>query len=118
MVQMTETQELQNYIDEIYGEGFYTVEYTSFVGFHAISQSDDTPPHSQFLGPSANHAYSHLDGLDDLMMQQVITLQEASDIFGIPYQTLRSAVKERRLDARQSGATWLTTRAAVKQFSS
>lgn len=102
---MTETQELQKYIDEIYGTEFYHVEYESFKGFHAISQGSDTPPHSQFLGPTANHAHAHLDEIHDLMLQQIITLREASDTFDIPYQTLRSAVREGRLDARQSGAT-------------
>lgn len=113
---MTETQELQSYIDEIYGKGFYMVEYVPFKGFTAVAQAGRVS--NFFLGETALHAHSHLDELDDLMLQQIITLREASDTFDIPYQTLHSAVKEGRLDARQSGATWLTTRAAVKRFSS
>lgn len=111
----TETQHLQEYTDEIYGKGFYIIEYEAFKGFYAVSQRDDIPPHSQLLGPSAAHAHAHLDEMHDLMMEQVITLAEAAEIFGLNYQTLRSAVREERIDARQSGATWLTTRAAIKK---
>ncbi len=49
-------------------------------------------------------------------LYQIITLVEAADITSIPYQTLRSAAREGRLEARQSGATWLVTRADVERF--
>lgn len=63
---MTATQELQQYCDEIYGKDFYLVEYKPFVGFSAVSQQADTPPHSQFLGETQNHAHAHLDEMAEL----------------------------------------------------
>jgi excisionase family DNA binding protein len=44
----------------------------------------------------------------------VITLREAADIFGIAYSTLAQAVREKRLPARKSGSTWLTTEDDVR----
>jgi hypothetical protein len=63
----TKTQGLQEYCDEIYGQGFYLVEYEPFRGFYAVSQDKDTPPHSQFLGYTSDHAHSHLDEMAWLM---------------------------------------------------
>lgn len=63
---MTKTQELQEYCDEIYGVGFYKVEYESFKGFTAVSQLPDTPPHAHFLGITAAHAHSHLDDMVEM----------------------------------------------------
>lgn len=45
--------------------------------------------------------------------KQPITLAEAAALYPIAYSTLAEAAREGRLQARQSGATWLTTREAV-----
>ena len=50
----------------------------------------------------------------DAEAEQTITIMEAVEVFGIKYQTLRSACKAGRINARQSGATWLTTRQAIE----
>lgn len=47
------------------------------------------------------------------LQRQPITLAEAADLYPIAYSTLAEAAREGRLQARQSGATWLTTRADV-----
>lgn len=78
MAKKTATQELQQYCDEIYGKGFYKVEYKPFVGFSAASQRDDTPPHSQFLGITQNHAHAHLDDMAELADQAAQDEREQS----------------------------------------
>lgn len=45
--------------------------------------------------------------------RQQITLAEAAALYPVAYSTLAEAAREGRLQARQSGATWLTTREAV-----
>jgi hypothetical protein len=43
-----------------------------------------------------------------------ITLQEAADWIGYAYSSLAEGAREGRFEARRSGATWLTTRAAIQ----
>lgn len=62
----TQTQQIQQYADQIYGQGFYKIKYQPFTGFFAVSQRDGTPPHSQFLGASSGHANAHLDSMADI----------------------------------------------------
>lgn len=75
---MTKTQELQAYADKIYGSGFYRIEHKAFTGFNAVSARTDTPPHSQFLGPTAAHAHSHLDEMADLKADADADADQAS----------------------------------------
>jgi len=63
---MTETEKLQEYIDQIYGKGFYRIEYHPFKGFDAVCTSPNAQPHVQHLGPTAAHAYAHLDAMAEL----------------------------------------------------
>ena len=63
----TETQQLQEYVDQIYGKGFYRIEYHPFKGFDAVCISPNAQPHVQCLGPTANHAHAHLDEMAALM---------------------------------------------------
>jgi len=44
-----------------------------------------------------------------------ITLAEAAETYGLSYRTLQGAAKDGRLEAWQSGATWLTTHEAVQE---
>jgi len=44
---------------------------------------------------------------------QPITLAEAARIYPLAYATLAQAAREGRIEARQSGATWITSRAAI-----
>lgn len=43
-----------------------------------------------------------------------ITLSEAA-LHSLAYSTLAQAAREGRIEARRSGATWLTTRVAIEQ---
>ncbi len=47
------------------------------------------------------------------LQRQQITLTEVAELYPVAYSTLAEAAREGRLRARQSGATWLTTRADV-----
>lgn len=47
------------------------------------------------------------------LQRQQITLAEVAELYPVAYSTLAEAAREGRLQARQSGATWLTTREAV-----
>lgn len=47
--------------------------------------------------------------------KQPITLAEAAALYPVAYSTLAEAAREGRLQARQSGATWLTTRGAIER---
>lgn len=114
-MKQTETQQLQEYVDEIYGAGAYRIEYEPFVGFSAVSLRDDTPPHSQFLGETAAHAHAHLDGIADLLRDREEGLHRLAEVVGIPYDTLVKAAREGRLEARRSGTPWLSTRRAVEE---
>lgn len=44
-----------------------------------------------------------------------IGLREAARYCGLAYSTLAQAAREGRLEARQTGATWLTSRAAIDE---
>ena len=44
-----------------------------------------------------------------------ITLAEAAELFPLAYSTLAQAARERRIRARRSAGTWLTTRAAIQE---
>ena len=44
-----------------------------------------------------------------------MSLSEAADLSGLAYSTLAQAAREGRIEARRSGATWLTTRVAIKE---
>jgi len=44
-----------------------------------------------------------------------VTLPEVADLYPLAYSTLAQAVREGRLQARQAGKIWITTRAAVEE---
>lgn len=69
-IEMTKTQELQNYIDEIYGKEAYVIRYVPLEGFYADSRTEDGPPHSQFLGETAPHAHACMDTMGDFKKEQ------------------------------------------------
>ena len=48
-------------------------------------------------------------------LRQPITLRKAIDFYHIAYSTLAQAAREDRIEAWRSGATWLTTRAAIEE---
>lgn len=51
----------------------------------------------------------------DTLLNEVMTGRELADGLDIPYDSLVKAFRESRIQARQSGSTWLSTIAAVKQ---
>lgn len=44
-----------------------------------------------------------------------ITLSEAADLYPLAYATLAQAAREGRIQARQSGRTWITTRSDIER---
>ena len=124
----TETEQLQEYADEIYGQGFYKVEYVAFKGFYAVSQDSNTPPHSQFLGIASQHAHAYLDDMAELMRlrredecrasrempEREESISALAKMTGVPYNTLAKYAREGRFPARKSGGVWLSTRSAVE----
>lgn len=50
---------------------------------------------------------------DRTALNEVLTIKEAAEEFGVSVKTIHSAVKDGRIDARQSGATWLVLRDEV-----
>jgi len=52
--------------------------------------------------------------MDEEQAGQPITLIEAARIYPLAYATLAQAAREGRIAARQSGATWITSRAAIE----
>lgn len=54
------------------------------------------------------------DAIENLL-NEVMTGRELADGMDIPYHSLVKAFREGRIQARQSGSTWLSTIAAVKQ---
>lgn len=112
---MSATQEIQKYLDEIYGPGVYQAEYEAFRGFYARSLTDVQPPHSIFLGAMQGQAHAKLDELSDLMAQRVGTVAEAAHITGLPEQTIYSALQTGRVAGRKTGGTWLVTVGAIRE---
>ena len=49
------------------------------------------------------------------MGSKAMTLTEAAQRYGLAYSTLAQAVREKRLDARKSAGTWLTTERAMEE---
>jgi hypothetical protein len=49
------------------------------------------------------------------LLGEVMSLPEVAEGMGFQYDTLIKAARAGRIQARQSGATWLTTIAAVKR---
>lgn len=50
----------------------------------------------------------------EALLDEVMTGRELSEGMDIPYDSLVKAFREGRIQARQSGATWLSTVSAVK----
>lgn len=47
--------------------------------------------------------------------KQILTLPEASRIYGIPYPTLAEWAREGKITARKSGGTWLVAREVIER---
>ena len=113
---MTETEQIQEYLNEIYGAGRYRAEYQTFKGFFAVSvDTDRRPPHAIALGPTAAHAHAALDELYDLALSRPITLTEAHEFFPwVGRSTLNEWARTGKIQAHRSGKVWITTRAAIE----
>lgn len=113
---MTETECIQEYLNEIYGAGRYRAEYEAFKGFFAVSTDPDRrSPHTISLGHSAAHAHATLDELHDLALSRPITLTEAHEFFPwVGRSTLNEWARAGKIQAWRSGKVWITTRAAIE----
>lgn len=113
---MTETEQIQQYLDEIFGPGKYRAEYNASRGFFAASLDPRSrPPHGHYLGLTAAHAHAALDDLHDLAMGAPITLTEAHEFFPwIGRSTLNEWARTGKIQAHRSGKVWITSRAAIE----
>lgn len=49
-------------------------------------------------------------------LDDIISLAEAGELLGISPETLRTQVRRGRLEARNIGKTWITTRQEVERY--